>query len=88
MPAIIEAGLPEITASIHTANNTCFIGAGYDATGSFFTSGSSGGQHAAGSREQTWNQVLNFDARRSSILYGNSDTVQPPAIQLIPQIKY
>lgn len=29
-----------------------------------------------------------FDASRSNPIYGNSSTVQPPAIQLIPQIKY
>ena len=32
--------------------------------------------------------TVTFDARRSNLIYGNSDTVQPPAIQLIPQIKY
>lgn len=29
-----------------------------------------------------------FDAQRSNSIYGNSDTVQPPAISLIPQIKF
>ena len=29
-----------------------------------------------------------FDAKNSSSIYGNSDTIQPPAIVLIPQIKY
>lgn len=29
-----------------------------------------------------------FDASKSNPIYGNSATVQPPAIQLIPQIKY
>lgn len=29
-----------------------------------------------------------FDASKSNPIYGNSSTVQPPAIQLIPQIKY
>ena len=28
-----------------------------------------------------------FDARRSSSLYGNSETVQPPAVKLFPLIK-
>ena len=86
--AILAPGLPEISASIHTANNTCFVSAGYDAKGSFFTSGRSGGQHAAGSREQTWDQVLNFAASRSSSIYGASTTVQTAAIMLIPQIKF
>jgi len=31
---------------------------------------------------------LKFDASHSSPIYGNSTTVQPPAITLIPQIKY
>ena len=31
---------------------------------------------------------FNFDASRSSAIYGNANTVQPPAITLIPQIKF
>lgn len=30
----------------------------------------------------------NFDASRSNAIYGASTTVQPPAIVLIPQIRY
>lgn len=33
-----------------------------------------------------WN--TSFDASQSNSIYGSSTTVQPPAIQLIPQIKY
>lgn len=29
-----------------------------------------------------------FSANRSSSIYGASETVQPPALQIIPQIKY
>ena len=29
-----------------------------------------------------------FDASKSNPIYGNSTTVQPPAIQLIPQLRY
>lgn len=39
-----------------------------------------GGNNSAG--------ICNFDANRSDPIYGNADTVQPPAIVLIPQIKY
>ena len=35
----------------------------------------------------TWGQV-NLNASRQNSIYGNSTTVQPPAIQLIPQIRY
>lgn len=31
---------------------------------------------------------VTFDASRSSSIYGNSNTVQPPAVKLIPVIKY
>ena len=33
-------------------------------------------------------RFINFDAQRSNSIYGNSNTVQPPAICLIPQIRY
>lgn len=32
--------------------------------------------------------VFNFDASKSNAIYGSSDTVQPPAITMIAQIKY
>ena len=34
------------------------------------------------------NHTLGFDAAKSSKIYGASTTVQPPAISLIPQIKF
>lgn len=33
-------------------------------------------------------RFINFNAQRSNSIYGNSNTVQPPAICLIPQIRY
>lgn len=33
-------------------------------------------------------RILNFDASRSNAIYGASDTVQPPALVLLPIIKY
>lgn len=32
--------------------------------------------------------TFNFNASRSSSIYGASTTVQPPTIALIPQVKY
>lgn len=32
--------------------------------------------------------AVKIDASKANTIYGNSDTVQPPAIVLIPQIKY
>lgn len=31
---------------------------------------------------------IGLQANRSNSIYGSSNTVQPPALQLIPQIKY
>lgn len=37
-----------------------------------------------------WFEVasLDFDASRCSLIYGSANTVQPPSIQLIPQLRY
>ena len=35
-----------------------------------------------------WYGGFNFDASKSNEIYGNSNTVQTPALQLIPQIKF
>ena len=33
-------------------------------------------------------KILDFNAANSNAIYGSSETVQPPALSLIPQIKY
>lgn len=35
-----------------------------------------------------WDRRLSFDASRGNSIYGASDTVQPPALVLLPQIRY
>lgn len=78
-----EAGLPNITGAVTDFMNvsgTGTIGAmafTQDATTYKWNSGDYG-----------FDSRLTFDASRSSSIYGNSTTVQPPAITLIPQIKY
>lgn len=69
-----KAGLPNITGGISTYENR-FDGA----SGSFSISGSSGAAnyHASGGGASvTW---IDFNASRSSSIYGASSTVQPPA---------
>lgn len=77
--SIINAGLPNITGGISDMPSW---GGSSGAISSWVKSGNhndggEGGRYA-------WN----FDASRSSSIYGASNTVQPPAIALIPQIKY
>lgn len=46
-------------------------------------------KQASGATSEYWREVsLVFNAARSNSIYGASSTVQPPAITLIPQIKY
>lgn len=79
IPAVLAAGLPNITANDFSGNpNTGGSGAIYNAGNSDNTVGAG----------QTYWRLYAFDARRSNEIYGNSDTVQPPALQLIPQIKF
>lgn len=81
--AAVEAGLPNITGVLSgngfysdTTGALCCI---WEKTS--YRNANNSSYHDA------YYQV-NFNAARSSTIYGNSDTVQPPAIKLIAQIKY
>ena len=86
-----EAGLPNIKGSIDVrkvvGNNTVF----WSSTGAL--DGSSTGTVTGGTMgyhdEIRTGQALTFDAHSSNTIYSDSiNTVQPPAVTLIPQIKY
>lgn len=80
-----SAGLPNITGTCSSSgggeNLKNITGAFSNTTVDYWNYG-----HANANRPDTLN--LNFDASRSSSIYGNSDTVQPPALTLLPCIKY
>lgn len=67
----IEAGLPNIEGGIRTTEY------GWVPTGAFYIE-STQNQGVQGSTS-TQNDWVKFDASRSSSIYGNSSTVQPPA---------
>lgn len=76
-----SAGLPNITGTLRTLENW----QSGVATGAFLQTGTqsatySGGNSSAG--------LINMDASRSSSIYGNSTTVQPPALTMRYIIKY
>ena len=74
-----SAGIPNITGKATATDNVAA-----STGGAFYVSGAA--SCATGnyeSRQQAW-----FDASRSNAIYGASTTVQPPAISLIPQIKF
>lgn len=81
-PAVLAAGLPNITGQYYAV-----VGGGITVNGAFTGSWvDSSGQTSGGG---VYNRVhLVVDASKSNAIYGASNTVQPPAIVLIPQIKY
>ena len=80
-----SAGLPKITGNIDSVGSDYTGSAGPEGYGAFYSSNKVK-TGAAGSTY--WYVHLNFDASRSSSIYGNSTTVQPPALTLLPCIKY
>lgn len=71
----VSAGLPNIEGSfrgVYTPNETAYTGAFLNSTGGTQTFGTSG---------TNVDCAVTFDASRSSEIYGNSNTVQPEAIQ-------
>ena len=87
----VEAGLPNITGhfTIRGPSETGLLLADASVDGAIRNTiaqsankvGSSGGWRA-------YSSDYSLDASRSNPIYGRSDTVQPPAIALIAQIKY
>ena len=76
----IEAGLPNITGRTYgegggTQDYGCYEGA-------FYMDNTSGIRGAGSQSTDYDNRRVLFDASCSSSIYGNSDTVQPPAIKV------
>ena len=70
----IEAGLPPITGTVMTREQFP-----NENSGAFYTDGAGSGRYKL---EDGAAYYTKFDASRSSSIYGNSDTVQPPATQM------
>lgn len=79
----IQAGLPNITGSF-TSRRSCLLVSAM-ASGAFRVTPHT---EAAGFDLSHEGAIFNFDASRSSVIYGRSSTVQPPAIALNTFIKY
>ena len=81
----VEAGLPNITGS-HQFHMNALANYG---TGALKSIGSSVKDYVLTPNNQINNYpTLDIDASRSSPIYGRSETVQPPALTMIAQIKY
>ena len=83
-PTIKEAGLPNITGEFSAE---CGSWPWHDHPNSaIYQNGliSNNGGFAGSDTDD----LVKFDASRSNSIYGNSSTVQPPAITLLPQVRY
>ena len=80
MTEVVPAGLPNITGSFNDvfSQRTVTEGAFQAIRGG--TALESGGS--------VFRYTFTFDASRSNPIYGTSETVMPPTLSLIPQIKY
>lgn len=90
---IIEAGLPNITGSLSKSGGTPITNApsGYITTSGAFTNPT----YASGSSSYRTSEdttalfkSFSFDASNSNSIYGNSTTVQPPAIKVYMWKRY
>ena len=83
----IEAGLPNIEGTVLGGNHTLNVGYGkYE--GAFYNPELKHGMSVAGNMGSNWNGSLGIQASRCSPIYGNSKTVQPPAVCVNYIIKY
>ena len=85
----VSAGLPNITGEINLLINPSQMVLMSDPKGAFATKNEENYNITQSSATQRQgNKTLVLNASRSSSIYGNSTTVQPPAVKLIPIIKY
>ena len=86
---VIPAGVPNITGSITASNETSgLVGPQSIASGALYVAEPAGIQGVVHNQQNSANCPLGFDASRSNPCYGNAETVQPPALQLITQIRF
>ena len=79
--SVAAPALPNITGKIGPIDysaSTAYV------DGAFYADGTT----TYGATSSDSRRFLRFDASRCSSIYGNSNTVMPPSILLIPQIKY
>ena len=92
MLTILPAGLPNLTGELQVDRmGLLTTNSGQAYTRGVFSVGST--QHLSneiygGSYGESRPAEILFNAASSNSIYGTSSTVQVPAIQLIPQIKY
>ena len=75
----ITPGIPNITGSIDKLAGNIYCAGDSSYQGAFVYSSQGSHKVVSGSSGNYDTSKINFDASRSNSIYGNSDTVQPPA---------
>ena len=85
--AVLSAGLPNITG---TTFNIYALSDGTSGAMSNPVTSSTSPLHIQANLTEgdQIQRFIYFNAHKSNAIYGASNTVQPPALQLIPQIKF
>ena len=81
----LSAGLPNLVGHVNSGG-IGYSGDPFNCDGVFINNGSSKTAMSGGEIVIAYKTL--FNASNSNAIYGNSNTVQPPSIQLVPQIKY
>lgn len=87
---VLDAGLPNITSSNgpHVYQYTQYGVSGTPLNSGCLTWNNNGGGVSTGQYPRTGSGIFYIDASKSSPIYGKSSTVQPPALCLLPCIRY
>ena len=75
----ISAGVPNIYGTITTANDSCFV---VEVTNGCIRGYTTSAKNHTYTGSGYTSRIMHFDASRSNSIYGNSSTVQPPAIKI------
>ena len=84
----LNAGLPNISGQIWNVAYQDAYKSSDSSNGAFSKRTADEGTSFIGTTQQYTADGFVFDASDSNAIYGASTTVQPPALQLIPQIKF
>lgn len=84
--AVKEAGLPNINGTINYVRGVTTTS--YNFSGAFSNSVARTAHQNMEDRQNSSDFTMDFDASRSSPIYGRTTTVQPPAVQTLICIKY
>ena len=86
IPAVLSAGMPNILGEIGNTAKHGFTRPEAIQSGALFAKTQM--TYDIGEYINSKAYTIGLDASKSNSVYGNADTVQPPAIMLLPQIKY